>query len=117
MICRLRMLHQQICGTHFSTGQELVSHMVAMQAQNYSMAKWAIGLRVPGMTEEKLEKELNEGSILRTHVLRPTWHFLTPMDIRWMLKLSAACVRKQNAYWYRTNGLDKSAFRKSKNVL
>jgi hypothetical protein len=26
---------------------------------------------------------------LRTHVLRPTWHFVLPEDIRWLLRLSA----------------------------
>ncbi|MFL5739496.1 MAG: winged helix DNA-binding domain-containing protein [Flavisolibacter sp.] len=116
-ICGLRMLHQQITGGRLKTVQELVSHMGVMQAQNYTMAKWAVGLRLPGSTEVEVENEINKGSVLRTHVLRPTWHFITQMDIRWMLKLSASGVRRQNAYWYRTNGLNKSSFRKSKDVL
>ena len=33
---------------------------------------------------------------LRTHVLRPTWHYVSPNDIRWMLNLS--CNRLKSAY-------------------
>jgi hypothetical protein len=28
---------------------------------------------------------MTDGSIIRTHVLRPTWHFVAPEDLRWML--------------------------------
>lgn len=57
------------------------------------MAKWAVGLRLPGATDASVEKAFNEGLILRTHVLRPTWHFVAPADIRWMLALTAPRVR------------------------
>jgi hypothetical protein len=63
-----------------------------MQAQDFAGAEWAIGLRLPGTTLDSVETAFNQGRILRTHVLRPTWHFVTPDDIRWMLDLTAPRV-------------------------
>ena len=54
----------------------------------------------------RVEAAFNAGQILRTHVLRPTWHFVPPEDIRWMLALSAPRVHALNAYMYRQTGLD-----------
>src|SRR5205823_11718341 len=44
--------------------------------------------------------------ILRTHVLRPTWHFVLPEDIRWLLAATAHRVHRLNAFVYRQQGLD-----------
>ncbi len=60
-----------------------------MQAQDYNMAKWAVGIRLPGSTEKMIEDAVNSGEILRTHLLRPTWHFVSSDDINWMLDLTA----------------------------
>ncbi|HEX6180013.1 MAG TPA: crosslink repair DNA glycosylase YcaQ family protein, partial [Chitinophagaceae bacterium] len=73
-----------------------------MQAQEYAMSKWAIGLRIPSLKDADVERAFNEGAILRTHVLRPTWHFVTPEDIRWMLALTAPRVHAFSAYYYLT---------------
>ncbi len=62
----------------------------AVQAQDYPAAKWGLGLRAPGVSDADVERAFDEGAILRTHVLRPTWHFVTPSDIRWMLALTAS---------------------------
>lgn len=71
-----------------------------MQAQDYPAAKWAIGLRVT-CHDADVEQAFNDGLILRTHVLRPTWHFVSPADIRWLLALSAPRVHAVNSYYYR----------------
>ncbi len=72
-----------------------------MQAQEYAMAKWAIGLRLHGVNDADVEKEFNNGGILRTHLMRPTWHFVAQQDIRWLLELTAPRVHAVNAYMYR----------------
>ncbi len=92
---------------------QVVSWLCAMQAQDYSAAKWAIGQRIPGCQDAEIEDAFNAGQILRTHVLRPTWHFVAPDDIRWMLALSAPRVHAVNAYYYRQLGLDEKIFKKS----
>ena len=92
---------------------DVVSWLCAMQAQDYPGAKWAIGLRLPGCVDADVEQAFNEGAILRTHVLRPTWHFVAPADIRWLLALSGPRVHAVNAYYYRQLGLDAKIFKKS----
>ena len=62
------------------------------------------------LSRSDVEHAFNEGHILRTHVLRPTWHFVTPADIRWMLALSSPRVHATNAYYYRQSGLDAKVF-------
>lgn len=88
---------------------EIVSWLGAVQAQDYGGAKWALGLRGAGITDADAERSFNEGTILRTHVLRPTWHFVTPADIRWMLALSAPRIKAAMAYQLRASGLDQQA--------
>ncbi|MBL8208837.1 MAG: winged helix DNA-binding domain-containing protein, partial [Blastocatellia bacterium] len=88
-IVRHRLVSQHIAGTMLTSAPALVGWMGAMQAQDYAMAKWAVGVRVPGATEANVEAALNAGEILRTHVLRPTWHLVAAEDIYWMLALTA----------------------------
>jgi hypothetical protein len=92
---------------------QVVAWLGAMQAQDFPAAKWAIGLRAPGCDSAGIEDAFNAGSILRTHVLRPTWHFVAPEDIKWMLELSAPRVHAANAYYYRQAGLDAKVFARS----
>jgi hypothetical protein len=78
-----------------------------MQAQEYEHAKWAIGLRMrDGAPDAAVERAFEEGRILRTHVMRPTWHFVTPADIRWLLELTAPRVHRVMAPYNRRLGLD-----------
>jgi hypothetical protein len=84
-----RLASQQITRTKFHTVQELVGWMGAMQAQDEGMAKWAVGVRLPGATLADIQQALNAGEVFRTHVLRPTWHLVSAGDIHWMLALSA----------------------------
>ncbi|TND10508.1 MAG: hypothetical protein FD123_150 [Bacteroidetes bacterium] len=112
-IIRYRLAGQQLAGTTCTGPQEIVRRLGAVQAQVFSMAKWAIGLRLPGSRESDIDRAFNEGKILRTHLLRPTWHFVSPQDIRWMLALSAPRVHAANAFMYRQLELDKAVFKKS----
>ena len=116
-ILRYRLFNQQIAETKFRKPEEIVSWLVAMQAQEYAMAKWAIGLRLPGSTDEIIEKAFTDGDILRTHVMRPTWHFVTPVDIRWLLQLTAPRVEANNASMYRKMELDNKVFNRSNDII
>src|SRR5687768_7977588 len=77
-----------------------------MQAQEYAAARWAIGLRLPTVTDAEIADAFDAGRILRTHVLRPTWHFVAPSDIRWMLDLTAPHIQRAMAYQRRQLELD-----------
>ena len=87
-IASVRLSNHQLLGTECLMPYQIVAHFGMMQAQDFNSATWAIGVRLCGYTEKLIHKSFNRGEILRTHVLRPTWHFVTPENIRWMLKLS-----------------------------
>ncbi|HYN81670.1 MAG TPA: crosslink repair DNA glycosylase YcaQ family protein [Gemmatimonadaceae bacterium] len=91
-IARQRLANQHLTGPRLATPSAVVATLGAVQAQDYPGAKWALAQRTLGAVDETVEKEMTRGSILRTHVLRPTWHFVVPKDIRWMLTLTAPRV-------------------------
>ncbi len=112
-----RLLNQQVAETKFKKPAALVSYMMAMQAQEYAQAKWAIGLRLPGLTDADVEKDLNDGKIIRTHILRPTWHWVAPADIRWLMVLSSPRVHAFNRLYYKKTELDTKTLNKCMNIL
>ena len=116
-ITKQRMVNQQIAGTDFKKPVQIVEWLGAVQAQEYALSKWSIGLRLPACKEVDVEKALNDGSLLRTHILRPTWHMVASADIRWMLDLSAPRVKKINAFMYRKLELDDQVFSKTEKVI
>jgi hypothetical protein len=116
-IANNRLVNQQIVKTKFTKAQQIVKWLAAMQAQDFTMAKWAIGLRLPGLTESDIDNSFNEAIILRTHILRPTWHFITPHDIRWMLKISAPRVHAFNSFMYRSLELDKKILTRACGII
>ncbi len=92
-IAKLRLQNQQIAFPGFTNVKEIVNRMGAMQAQDFAMAKWAIGVRMPVSTERIIEEAFNNGDILRTHLLRPTWHIVSADDIYWILNLTAHRIK------------------------
>ncbi|NDW08944.1 winged helix DNA-binding domain-containing protein [Dysgonomonas sp. 520] len=92
-IANIRLLNQQLSGTQLTTPREIVSWMGAMQAQDFNMVKWAIGVRLPDSTEKQVEESLNKGEIIRTHIMRPTWHVVAAEDIGWIMDLTSRCVK------------------------
>jgi len=93
-IAAQRLINQQITDSKFKSSEKLLSHLGPIQAQDFAMAKWAIGGRIPGLSEAALDKSLEKGTIVRTHILRPTWHFVAAEDLRWMLELTAPHVKR-----------------------
>src|SRR6266571_3103069 len=116
-IAHQRLHNQRIAGAPFEKPGDVVQWLGAVQAQDYAAAKWAVGLRLLGTTSDDIEQAFADGAILRTHLMRPTWHFVSPADIRWILALTAPRVNAVNAYWYRKLELDDALFRSSNAVL
>ena len=113
-----RRLHsQRLASGHFAKPAEAVTWLGAVQAQEYAEAKWSIGERVDGCTDADVEQALSRGEILRTHVLRPTWHFVRPADIRWMLRLTAPRVHAANGYSYRKYELSGETLQRAHEVI
>src|SRR5688500_385987 len=97
-LIQLRLVNQRLTSAQFDTCADVVSHFGAIQSQDYAMAKWAVGIRMRKVSDSDIEMCVNSGEILRTHILRPTWHFVSRKDIRWMMDLSAPYVKKATQY-------------------
>lgn len=85
----IRLQTQQITNPTVASAADLLAQLGAVQAQDFAMAKWSLGVRLKDVDEKAIESTFNKGEILRTHVLRPTWHFVAAQDIDWMLRLTA----------------------------
>jgi hypothetical protein len=94
-----------------------VAHHLAMQSQDYGGAKWAIGQRLARATDASVDAAFDAGQFLRTHVMRPTWHFVAPADVRWLQALTSARVRAISTPYFRKHGLDAAALKKSRRVI
>ena len=114
---RRRLRTQQLTGARFTSPEDVVGWLGAVQAQDFGPAKWAVGMRQKRATDAALERAFAEGRILRTHVLRPTWHFVLPADIRWLLAATAPRVQAASAGRYRRLGLDADTLRRSEKLL
>jgi hypothetical protein len=112
-----RLHNQFLSQTNFTEPGAVVAALGAVQSQDYTGGKWGLGLRLIGATDGALDQAFNEGRILRTHILRPTWHFVAPEDIRWMLALSAPRVHTANGFMYRQQELEQTIIKKSYEVL
>ncbi|HEV8303893.1 MAG TPA: winged helix DNA-binding domain-containing protein [Gemmatimonadales bacterium] len=112
-----RLANQRITRTVRSDPARLVQWLGAVQAQEFGPAKWGLGRRLPAaVTDAKIQRAFDAGRLLRTHVMRPTWHFVAPADIRWMLELTGASVHRRMATYHRRMGLDSGMFVRAANV-
>jgi hypothetical protein len=116
-IAKQRLYNQRLEHTNLKAPSEVIAWLGTLQAQDYAAAKWAIGLRSHHVTDADVEQAFTDGKILRTHILRPTWHFVTPEDIRWLLKLTAPRVHALNAYKYRRLELHDTLLKRSHEVF
>jgi hypothetical protein len=112
-----RLANQRLAKPTLERAIDVVSLLGAVQAQDYGAAKWGLAQRMRAATDADIEQEIAAGTIVRTHILRPTWHFVAAADIHWMLALSAPRVHVANAYYYRTLELDQAVFNKSTKIL
>lgn len=101
-----RLRHQRLIDSTYRTPQDVVAWLGAVQAQEYGFASWALALRSTGVTQTDVNAALASGAILRTHVLRPTWHFVTPGDLRWMLALTGPRIARAMASYDKSLELD-----------
>jgi len=116
-VTRRRLHNQRLRGAPWETPRQVVRGLAAMQAQEQAYAKWSVAQRTHGLVLADVERALAEGAILRTHVLRPTWHFVTAADIRWLLGLTAPRIHVRNAHRYRELGLDDAVLARSRAIL
>lgn len=116
-ISSLRLANQHITAATYDHPQDLIAHLGAAQAQDYPMSKWAIGLRLSSHTDREMEAAFDNATIVRTHVLRPTWHLAPAADIRWMLELTAPRIRATMKSSNLSLELNEPIFQRSKELI
>jgi len=112
-----RLRNQRLVASDCRTAEAVVRHLGAVQCQDYTGAMWAVGLRVPGLLATDVEASFTAGRVLRTHVLRPTWHFVVPADIRWMLALTGPQVHMRMRPYDKRLDLDAKLYAKARAVM
>lgn len=116
-IAHYRLMNQQVTRSAFTEPGALVAWMGCMQAEEYTSAKWAIGNRVPHITDAIIEKSFNEGQFFRAQVLRPAWHFVAPADLGWMLQLSSQRIKAFYKTLHTKLDINTSDLKKSKTII
>lgn len=109
-IARWRLRSQHLVSPHALSAREVVGSLLAVQAENPSQAAWAVACRTQSPDQKDLAALLDSGAVLRTHVLRPTWHFVPAEDAGWLLDLTGPRVRRVTGQQLReVHGLDERA--------
>jgi hypothetical protein len=116
-IVQLRQQNQHITGSQSEKPRDVVCWMGAVQAQDYPAALWAVGLRTRKATAESVEQAIAERTIIRTWPMRGTLHFVTPADVRWMLKYLTPRIVARAAPRLRELNLDEATFSQSETVF
>lgn len=109
-VAQRRLASQRLVGAPLGGPEETVRWFGAMQAQEYAAVKWAIAQRTGGLTHTAIDEALADGRLIRTHLMRPTWHLVLPEDIRWIHGLTAARVIAGNAGRSRQLELDEATY-------
>jgi hypothetical protein len=113
----LRIHSQQLISPDFHTPKDIVLWMGAIQAQDFQKVRWAVGIRLNNCTSKDVERAISKGTIIRTHVLRPTWHLVAPENLRWMLALSASRIKTSMRSRDRELGLNEELYLKALNII
>lgn len=112
-----RLRNQRLTSPPFERAVDVVRWFGAVQAQDFNGAKWALGLRMRSATNAIVEDAFNRGEIVRTHLLRPTWHFVAREDIRWMLDLTGPRVSLKCGSAFRAYELDAAILKRTSSVI
>jgi hypothetical protein len=115
---RQRRLHNLgLDRPRFRTAEDVVGWLVAVQSQDFGPAKWSVAMRTRTLDDPAMDRAFAAGEILRTHVLRPTWHFVLPADIRWLQQLTGPRVRRALAYYDRQLELDAAILKRCRALI
>ena len=95
---------------------EVVRHLLAVQSQDVQPSAWSVGMRC-GAAAPEVDDPRADGRLVRTHVLRTTWHDVAAEDLRWLLRLTGPRVRRQLVRARREHGLDDEVLRRARQVV
>lgn len=115
----IRLLNQQLINPQISDVHDLVSWMGMLQAQDYKMMRWAVGIRMRHPSMKAFREAYDAGKIIRTHLFRCTWQIVAAEDVRWMLKLCSDKNKSAiNGYMaYRGDNIGENEYEHTNNLI
>ena len=116
-VVRVRLARQQLRAPFAGSAADAARNLLAVQAQEFPYARWSLAQRTPDTKAADVEQLVADGTILRTHILRPTWHFVHREDLGWLMALSAQRLHQGNKGMYRQTGVDEDSAARSGAVL
>lgn len=116
-VANRRLNNQRINCSVLRTPEQVVQELVAMQAQEYMQAVWAIGLRTPSLTLADVELAIADRKIILTWALRGTIHFVPPEDVKWLVQLSASRVLGQGKKRLAQLEVDEQTFNRCREII
>lgn len=116
-IARLRLSNQQIQSPRYRRPDELLSHMGAMQGQDYAGSLWAMGLRLSQAVITDIEQAVVDRQIVRSWPLRRTLHWVPAADLGWMLQLTGPRMVAGTEGRRRQLGLTDAELSKARSVV
>ncbi|MGH8969648.1 MAG: winged helix DNA-binding domain-containing protein [Actinomycetes bacterium] len=116
-VLRRRVFTQRLAGRKLPEPEDVVRLLAAVQSQECAHGFWSLGMRTNGSTYADVRRAFDEGRILRTHMLRTTWHFVTPEDIRWILGATSPRVLAAFGSSFRAHGLDDATQRETGDLV
>jgi hypothetical protein len=109
-VARWRLRTQRLVVPHLPTAAEVVALLLAVQAENPAQSAWAVAARTATPDAADLARLLHDGAVVRTHVLRPTWHYVAADDVAWLIELTAPRIRRTTQLQLRSvHGMDDRA--------
>lgn len=85
----------------------VVARLGCVQAQEFDMTLWSLGMRT-GQSREEVLRDLAAGEVVRTRAMRPTWHFIHREHLARVQAATAHRVHQVARPVYRSQGLDES---------
>ena len=99
----IRLLSQHLYAPIFNNPEDVVSHLCAIQAQEYRLMRWAVGMRLKRPSSKSFQEAFDKGRIIRLHLLRGTWQLVSAEDYWWLLQLFSDRGRRVIQGWMSAN--------------
>ena len=99
----IRLLNQQLICPQFSDPAAVVSHMGAVQAQEYRMMRWAVAMRTRRPSARAFKRAFDSGQVIRLHLMRGTWQLVSAEDYWPMIDLCAPKAMAVTRGWMHSN--------------
>jgi hypothetical protein len=111
-----RLATQRLLADRLPSPTAVVGLLTGVQSQEFGHALWSLGMRSTS-TLADAQAAFDRGEFVRTHVLRPTWHFTLAEDIGWLLAVTSPRVHQLNGTMYRKLGLDPAALDRAASTI